>query len=121
MVEFLQGNYDIARTLCQEALTLMQTGANYSTALALTVLAGAEAGAGSGERAAILLGAGTRLLRELGTEPVPEYWTVHGRAVELAVASNDDEAFAQAQYEGQSLTLDAAVEYAIAPLNETVK
>jgi predicted ATPase/transcriptional regulator with XRE-family HTH domain len=121
MVEFLQGNYDTARTLCQEALTLMQTGANYGTALTLTVLAGAEAGAGSGERAAMLLGAGTRLLHELDTEPVPEYWTMHGRAVELAVASIGDEAFAQAQHESQSLTLDAALEYAFAPLHEPAK
>ena len=65
--------------------------------------------------AARLWGAAERLWEEIGTRPPPAERSLYERRVAVArSAMADDAAFARAWEEGRAMTLEQAVEYALA-------
>jgi hypothetical protein len=113
-VALYQRDHARAAALCRESLTLFhQAGDLWAIGRYLPVLAGASFGQERPEQAARLFSAAAALRERLGTPLPPVVQSGHDRAVTAVRASLGENAFAAAWAEGQSMTAEEAVAYAI--------
>jgi Tetratricopeptide repeat len=115
-----QGDYPTARMLFEEDLAIgRELGDRRLIAYALEGLGSAVAALGRSLRAASIWGAAEQLREEIGSPPPPNERPRYDRPVAAArVATGDDAAFDRAWQEGHALTLEQAIELALA---ETVE
>lgn len=112
-----QGNYALAHALCQESLVIRQElaalGDRRGIAACLETLATVVCGQGQPQRAARLYGVAEALREAIGAPQMPSDRTPHDRAVAALRAALDETAFAAAWAEGQAMTLEQAIRYAV--------
>ncbi len=109
------GHYGQATTYFTESLTLCQEAGNrWTIEECLEGLAGVAAGHGHHERAARLLGAAEVLRKALGRDRSTFEQAAHDQRMASSRAGLGDAAFAAAWAEGRAMTLEQAVEYALA-------
>jgi predicted ATPase/DNA-binding winged helix-turn-helix (wHTH) protein len=111
-----QGDYPAARALLEESLaSRRELGDQLGIPASLEGLAAVVASRRDSLRAARIWGATERSRAELGTPLPPNERSGYDRYVSAArIASGDDAAFDNAWQEGRSLTLDQAIELALA-------
>ncbi len=113
-VAWLRQDFIRARTLYSEALTLSyQIGEKLSVVYSLGTLTGIAGEQGQVVRAARLAGATGRLFDTLGTNLDPLEQAAYERGVELARAALDPATFDRLWAEGQAMTLEEVVQYAL--------
>ncbi|MDP9371536.1 MAG: tetratricopeptide repeat protein, partial [Chloroflexota bacterium] len=111
-----QGDPARAARLCVDSLSLSrELGDTFSIAHSLEELAWAIGAQGQAERAARLAGAAATLSDAGGTPFPPSTRAAAERHLAVARAGLDEGAWATAWAEGQALSLEQAVEYALAP------
>jgi non-specific serine/threonine protein kinase len=117
---FGQGDYPVAGVLHQEGLVIRRDlGDRRGIAYSLEGLATVVAALGSSLRAARIWGAAERLREEIGSPLPPNERPHYGPRVAAARAAlGDDAAFDRAWQQGRALTLEQAIELALA---ETVE
>jgi tetratricopeptide (TPR) repeat protein len=109
-----RGDYELAASLVREALALVfELGSNYLFLTGMAVLAGPTASKGQPERAARLLGASDSLLEEMGVGLQAGDQFEIDRYIDAVRKSLDQEVFHAAWEEGQTMTLDEAIAYAL--------
>lgn len=117
LLNFLQGEVAAAKKCFVECLTLgYKFGDRRNLGYSLTCLAAVviEEGQGKIERAVRLAAAGETQLQAIGiTEREPLEDDLLNRAVTAARAALDEERFAELWAEGQAMTLDEAMAYAL--------
>jgi predicted ATPase/DNA-binding winged helix-turn-helix (wHTH) protein len=111
-----QGDYPAARALHEESLVIRrELGDRIGILYALEGLAAVVASLRDSLRAARIWGATERLRAEIGTPRPQNEISDHDRYVAAArIASGDDAAFDSAWQEGRGLTLDQAIDLALA-------
>jgi tetratricopeptide (TPR) repeat protein len=111
-----QGDYPAARALHEESLAIFrEIGERWGIPYSLEGLAAVGASLRDSLRAARIWGAAERLRAEIGTPLKPNVRPGYDRRVAAArVASGDDAAFDSAWQEGRGLTLDQAINLALA-------
>ncbi len=108
-----QGEHERAAARCREALALYRAaGATWAISGVLDRLANIAASAGCAAPAARLYGAAGALSRDSRRFVVSTAWTDTDRDRDSARAVLGDEAFEAAWVEGQSMSMDQAIEYA---------
>ena len=112
-----RGDLEKAARMLGEGIELStQTKDRANLAHFLSALAAVEAFRGRAERSALLLGAADALLQEVGA-PVYNFYSpdpsLQERAVNEARADLGDAAFEEAREQGQAMTFEQAVEYAL--------
>lgn len=116
-----QGDYERAATLQIESLlSLRDLGEQWFVSRSLEALAEAVAMQGDAERAARLFGASEALREAIGASVLPYYRGEYERGVAAARAPLGEAAFAAAWAEGRAMTMEQAIEFALA-LGETVR
>ncbi|MGW5514429.1 LuxR C-terminal-related transcriptional regulator [Nocardia africana] len=121
LVALVSGNYTEAIRLALDSLTLKRAFDDIvGTTLVTDLLAWAEAAAGSGERAAVLLGAASSMWDSFGMQLYGSQHWVERRAVyeATAKASLGESAYADAHRRGAAMTMRELIDYA---LNESEK
>jgi len=111
---YRKGQYDRSKRLEQQYLRQMfEIGANHQALTGMASLAGPLAKQGESVKAARLLGASTSLLAELGAdfEPVDRPFIIEFTAD--VRAQLDEATFEAAWAEGQAMTLEQAIVYAL--------
>ena len=109
-----QGDTVAARRMLRESLLLFgEQGHRRDVALCLERLAGMDAGQGMADRAARVLGAAEQLREAIGAPLLPLDTPLYRALWQLSLAHLDDAAFATAWAEGQAMTLEQAVAYAL--------
>jgi non-specific serine/threonine protein kinase len=115
-VAFNQGDHPAARALLEESLAIRrELGDRFGIPYSLEGLAAVVASLGDSLRAARIWGATERSRAEIGT-PLQQ-WDRSGydrRVAAARIASGDDAAFDSAWQEGRGLTLDQAIDLALA-------
>jgi non-specific serine/threonine protein kinase len=111
-----QGDYPAARAMLEESLAIWrELGDKRGIAESLEGLAAVVASLRDSLRAARIWGATERLRAEMGTPRRPSERSGYDRRVAAArIASGDDAAFDSAWQEGSGLTLDQAIDLALA-------
>ena len=111
-----QGDYLAARALGEEGLAISrEQGSRHCIALSLERLATAAAASGRTAFSARLWGAAERLREEMGSPLAPRGQLDFERQVAAARAALGDEAaFDRAWQEGRAMTLEQAIELALA-------
>ncbi|HYN88621.1 MAG TPA: tetratricopeptide repeat protein, partial [Ardenticatenaceae bacterium] len=111
----LQGDYAAAQALYEESLALRrEMGDKRGVAESLSGLAAvAGVGHGKAELAARLAAAAHSLLELMGSKLDRTEQAVYDQGVAAARRELDEDAFAAAWNEGQAMTLDEAVAYAL--------
>jgi len=111
-----QGDYPAARALLDESLTIRrELGDRFGIPYSLDGLAALVASLCEPLRAARIWGAAERLRAEIGTPLLAWERAGYDRSVAAArIASGDDIAFDSAWQEGRGLTLDGAIDIALA-------
>ena len=84
-----------------------------SIAWCLAALGSAAALSGDAERAVRLWGAAERQRQSIGCRPAPAARATYERAMAVARAQFDEATFAAAWAEGQAMTLEQAIAYAL--------
>jgi non-specific serine/threonine protein kinase len=116
LVAFAQGDGQAARASFEQSLARYRTlGEPGSLAACLDGLAGSRALGGEATRAAQLLGAADAARASIGEPIQPTDRADHDRFVAAARGRLDDASFARAWAEGARMTLDQAIELALAP------
>jgi predicted ATPase/DNA-binding SARP family transcriptional activator/ATP/maltotriose-dependent transcriptional regulator MalT len=114
-VERLEGDGKAARTLQEQSLSLRrEVGDRHGIACSLEELACLAAEEGELARAGRLWGAADALREALGSPLPPNERERHDRAVKAARSGMSREIFASAWAEGRTMTLEQAIEYALA-------
>jgi tetratricopeptide (TPR) repeat protein len=118
LVAYEQGDYPAARALYEESLaTRRELGDRSGSGIAVSLegLAAVAASLGDSLRAARIWGATERLRAEIGTPLTPNERSRYDRYVAAArISSRDDAAFDNAWQEGRGLTLEQAIDLALA-------
>jgi len=111
-----QGDYPAARALLEESLAIRrELGDQFGILYSLEGLAAVVASLRESLRAARIWGATERSRAEIGTPLQPSERSAYDRYVAAArIASGDDAAFDSAWQEGHCLTLDQAIDLALA-------
>jgi hypothetical protein len=111
-----QGDYPNARALLEESLAIRrELGDRYGIPYSLEGLGAVVASLHDSLRAARIWGASERSRAEIGTPLSPNERSGYDRRVAAArIASGDDAAFDNAWQEGRRLTLDQAIDLALA-------
>jgi predicted ATPase/class 3 adenylate cyclase len=114
-----QGDYPAARALYEESLAInRELGDRSGIPYSLEGLAAVVASLRDSPRAARIWGATERLRAEIGTPLPPNQRSGYDQCVAAArIASGDDVAFDSALQEGRGLTLDQAIDLALAKPN----
>ncbi len=113
-LSYLLGNEAAAGAHVHEALVLLQRiGDIWHTMLSLLIAAGVLTGRGQVDRAARLLAAFEAWRYSIGVSTIGPYQIAYDRALAAAHAQLDDTAFNAVWAEGQAMTLDEAVAYAL--------
>ena len=111
----LQQANERADMLYRESLGLYrEIGATWGMALPLWGLAGVAGDRGQAERAARLLGAEQALCESIGAVLTPSDASAFERGMAAARGALGETAFAAAVVEGRTMSLDQAIEYALA-------
>ena len=120
LVVLNQGDYPAARALLEESLAIRrELGDRSGIPYSLEGLAAVVASLRGSLRAAHIWGATERSRTELGVPLTPNERSRHDQFVAAArIASGDDAAFDNAWQEGRSLTLDQAIDLALAKPDE---
>ena len=114
-VAFNQGNYKRAMALLKESLVLRrEVGSKQGVAECLERLAGVAGAQGQSERAARLFGAAEALRASIGAPLARVDRPDYDRNVTATRAGVDELAFATAWAEGRAMTLEQAIEHALA-------
>jgi hypothetical protein len=115
VLAYRQGDYAAARSLHEEGLAIFrELGDKGGIAQSLESLAGLAAVWGRGlERAARLWGAAAALREAIGAPLPPSEREKYEREVGAARAALGEEAFASAWAEGEAMTLEQAIAYAL--------
>jgi predicted ATPase/DNA-binding CsgD family transcriptional regulator len=109
-----KGDYVRAEAVMKEGLKLMSTlMTKYHMAIVLSMLAGPTVARGQPKRAAILLGAADSIFQTLGAAPQPADQLEVDRFAAETRALLGNSAFEAAWDEGQAMSLEAAVAYAL--------
>lgn len=107
-------DYEHAKALCQESLELnFATGDRRAVAASLVGLAGLAVEQGQAIRAAQLLGAADRLLNDIAAHMLFDDQLEYERHLTSVRSQLDTPTFNQAWAEGQSMTIEHAVAYAL--------
>jgi tetratricopeptide (TPR) repeat protein len=111
-----QGELDSARALHVESLTMRrQLGDKLGIVISLERLAAVVASLGSPLRAGRIWGMAERLWVEIGSGLEPKERSQHDqRVAAVRAAVKDDAAFDRAWQEGRAMSLEQAIEYALA-------
>jgi len=100
----------------QESLILCrETGDPWLSGQCLEGLARTASVEGYHERAARLIGVVAALYEALGWRPSPFDQALHDRYATFTRANPGEASFAEMSAEGQAMTLEQAIEYALAP------
>ena len=115
LVPLNQGDYERAAALCEQSLTLSQElGDKWSMAWALEELGiVAILGRAQPERAARIFGIAESFRKEAGTSMPLSERALYERGMAAVRDELDEEAFTAAWAEGQAMSMEAAVEYAL--------
>ncbi len=114
-VALQHGHYQHAAGLFTESLRLSrETGFVWSTLGCLMGLAGVSNAKGDCDRAARLLGAAEALREALGNRRSPQAQTLYDRRLASTRGALGEAAFSAAWAEGRAMTLEQAIEYALA-------
>jgi len=109
-----QGDYAAARALYEESLAIRrELGDKYGIAYTLEAIAELAAAQGQSEPAAKLWAAADALREAIGSPLPPKEKEELDRNVALMRASLGEEAFAAAWEQGQAMTIEQAIEYAL--------
>ncbi len=112
---FHEGRYEDARALLRRALAMQhEIHYGWAEANALAAFAGLAAAMGDARRAARLAGAAERLARALAVSLVPDHRRALDNACALARAELGEAAFTNAWSDGEAMSTDLAVAYALA-------
>jgi non-specific serine/threonine protein kinase len=115
VVALFARDYPRAEALSRECLALYrEVGDVWAVGRYLPVLAGVMFAAGRTERSATLLGAAAPVRERLGASLPPAFRTAHDRTVDALRATLGAPAFAAAWQAGAALSLEEALEYALA-------
>ena len=116
LVALHQGDYPAARAMIGESLAIRrELGDQFGIPASLEGLAAVVASQRDSMRAARIWGAAEQLRAQIGTPRPPSEQSDHERRVAAArIASKDDAAFHSAWQEGRGLTLDQAIDLALA-------
>jgi len=115
LVDGLAGEHDEVRRRLPEAISIFgELEDRECLAYAFIVLAAGEAESGRGERAATLLGTAESLFGDLGSKPEPLEQRLVDRALTASRAQLDAATWEQAHATGTGLSLEEAVELALA-------
>ncbi len=110
-----QGDYQRAAELFRESLRLShETGFRWVTVECLVGLAGVSTADGNYDRAARLFGAAAALREAIGDRLAPQEQADYDRRLAFTRKGLGDASFAAAWAEGQAMTLEQAIEYALA-------
>ncbi len=110
----LQGDYGRAGPLYAEALTMHhQAGEKWFTIQGLMGMASVAGARGEGVRAARLLGAAEALRQTLSAPLAADVHKIYEQGIALARALLDEASLARAWAEGQAMTLEEAIAYAL--------
>jgi hypothetical protein len=108
------GDLSRAGELCRESMILFrEVGDKEGIASCLEGLAGAASGSGTPLRAARLSGAAEALRRTIGSLLQPAARTIYDRAAATVRAQLGEAAFAVASAQGQAMSLEQVVGYAL--------
>jgi len=109
-----QGDYEIARTLQKESLSLRRELGNKSgIACSLEALAFLEVADGQPERAARLWGAAKALREAIQYPELPNEQEEYERNIQAVCMALGEEAYAATWKQGQAMTIEQAIEYAL--------
>ena len=115
VVALARGDSERALTLYAQSLTLSkELGFRMITEGCLEGLAGVACARGQYRRGALLLGAAEVLRESLGLRPMPVDQAAHEARMALARGALGEKSFAEALAEGRAMTLNAAIESALA-------
>ena len=109
----LEGHHEEAKELALRALALAGSLGGWAQRHALELAVALEVRAGSHQRGVRLFGAMDAESRDNGAAFQPFFRGAYDGAIAAARAALGDEAFARAWAEGQAMTLEQAVEYAL--------
>ena len=113
---FYQGNYSQAEAFCTEGLTLaVETRSNSETAEAIEGLAQLACAKEHYAQAGRLFGVAEKLRETLGFRYDRNERTHHEQGVASTRAALGEVALAAAWADGRAMTLEQAIEYALAP------
>ncbi len=113
-VSYLVGDEPAAQVHVREALVLLQRiGDIWHTMLSLLIVAGIEGSQGRADRAARLLGAFEAWRTSIGVATIGPYQMAYDKALAAAHAQLDAAAFDAVWAEGQAMSLDDAITYAL--------
>lgn len=113
-VEYRAGNYERALTLSKKyLLDMYEMFSSHHAMSGLAAVAGPLAMLGEGEKATRLLSASSAFLIQIGVDHEIGDWHDFAKYSEDLRALVDEETFAAAWAEGQEMTLDEAVRYAL--------
>jgi predicted ATPase/DNA-binding SARP family transcriptional activator len=111
----IQGDYGQATEMLRQSLFLVrEIGTKYLAADYLEAVAGLAAAQGKAERAVSLFGAAEALRKAVGEPRPPVECAAHAYYVALARAGLGEEAFAAAWAEGLAMSLEQAIDCALA-------
>ncbi|MEO8285057.1 MAG: tetratricopeptide repeat protein [Chloroflexota bacterium] len=109
-----QGDYELALSRQRESLAIRQElGAKLGIAWSLEGLATSYLGLGRVEKSACLWGASQAMREAIGAPLPPKEHTRYKREIDVVRAQLGEEGFQRAYAQGQSMTSDQAVEYAL--------
>ncbi len=115
MVAYCLGDYVSAKALCEESLAIRrELGDKYGIVESLESFADLAAAEKRPRRAACLWGMADTVRKELGSPMRPSQLARHEEQVSLARSAMGDEVFAAAWGEGSAMTVEQAIEYALA-------
>ena len=111
-----QGSYAEARALFEQGLvTGREAGDPFGTVFCLEAFASLAATQGRAARAARLLGAAERYRAAINSPLPRSHRSDYNRPIGLIRAALNEEAFAAERSAGQAMTLEEAIQYALAP------
>ena len=111
---YLQSNYPTARSLYEQSLAMWsEIGDKQGAALSLAGLGEATVESNQPQRGARLLGASDALYEALGTVMDTDDRIPYDRAVASARSQLGEEAFEKARQEGQAMSMEQAIAYAL--------
>jgi hypothetical protein len=109
--------WEAARALADELSRALELGFGRPLRHALEALAAAFARGGDPERAAVLAAQAQALRRSLGVAPDPYSAALQHRVTETARRELGEAAFRAATERGAAMSIEDAVEYALAPMD----